>query len=384
MNVRIQQARDVQEWMIEHRRELHRHPEVGLELPRTHDYIAATLRELGLVTESRPASGVTVRVPGSAPDDVVSVLRADMDALPVTERTDLPFRSSAAGAMHACGHDLHMAMLLGAAKVLVDNPPRRDTVLVFQPGEESDRGALRSLEHANLSFRGQATAFAVHVHALAAPGSILCRPGVFMAYGDWFTVELRGPGGHASQPHLVGNPVEAASEITLRLGRLVGELSTEEHVVATVTESRIGNTVNVIPASGRLRGTLRTLTADSRAQLITAMHDLVGEVVTSHRLTGALTIHEGYPAVVNDADYIAGLETRLGRTELGGKVVAMPDPSMVIEDFAYFLRRWPGAMVYLGAQGEGNTSFNHADDVVYDESALEVGAALHLIAADGI
>ena len=384
MNVRIQQARDVQEWMIEHRRELHRHPEVGLELPRTHDYIASTLHDLGLVSESRRAAGVTVRIPGSAPDDSVSVLRADMDALPVTERTDLPFRSTAAGAMHACGHDLHMAMLLGAAKVLVDNPPRRDTVLVFQPGEESDRGALRSLDHANLTFRGQATAFAVHVHALASPGSILCRPGVFMAYGDWFTVELGGPGGHASQPHLVGNPVEAASEITIRLRQLVGELATEEHVVATVTESRIGNTVNVIPASGRLRGTLRTLTADTRTQLIRAMHDLVGDVVASRRLTGALTIHEGYPAVVNDVDFITRLETRLGQTELAGNVVAMPEPSMVIEDFAYFLQRWPGAMVYLGAQAEGNTSFNHADDVVYDESALEVGAALHLMAADGI
>jgi len=384
MTARIHQARAVQEWMIGHRRELHQHPEVGLELPRTHDYIIAVLNDLGHVSESHTAAGVTVRIPGSAPDGIVSVLRADMDALPVTERTDLPFRSTAAGAMHACGHDLHMAMLLGAARVLTENPPKRDTVLAFQPGEESDRGALSTLEHANLTFPGAATAFAVHVHALAAPGSILCRPGVFMSYGDWFTIELGGPGGHASQPDLVGNPIEAASEITIRLRQLVREIGAAERVVATVTESRIGNTVNVIPSTGSLRGTLRTLTAETRESLIQGMHDLVGEVATGHRLTGELTIHVGYPAVVNHPDVVNRLRDQLRQTELADKVVPMPEPSMVIEDFAYFLQRWPGAMVYLGAQAAGNSSFNHADDVVYDESALAVGAALHLMASDGI
>ena len=204
-----------------------------------------------------------------------------------------------------------------------------------------------------------------------------------MAYGDWFTIELAGPGGHASQPHLVGNPVEAAGEITLRLRDCVAEVGRGEAVVATVTESRSGNTVNVIPAEGRLRGTLRTLTPQTRTALIGAMHTLVAHVAEQHRLTGRLTIHEGYPAVVNDAGFINRISTHLGQTELADQVTPMPDPSMVIEDFAYFLHRWPGAMVYLGACGPGNTSFNHADDVTYDESALAVGAALHLMAADG-
>jgi hippurate hydrolase len=153
--------------------------------------------------------------------------------------------------------------------------------------------------------------------------------------------------------------------------------------VATVTESRIGNTVNVIPAEGRLRGTLRTLTPQTRTALIDSMHSLVADVAQQHRLTGRLTIHEGYPAVVNDSGYIDRIGSRLGQSELASHVTPMPDPSMVIEDFAYFVQRWPGAMVYLGACGPGNTSFNHADDVTYDESALAVGAALHLMAADG-
>jgi len=381
--MRLAQALGVQEWMVHHRRHLHQHPEVGLDLPQTHDYVASVLRDLGYEVEVHRAAGVTARVAGSAPDGTVSVLRADMDALPVTERVELSFRSLHEGAMHACGHDLHMAMLLGAAQVLADHPPRRDTVLAFQPGEEADRGALPLLEHTNLGFAGPATAFAVHVHALAPPGTILVRPGVFMAYGDWFTIELAGPGGHASQPHLVGNPVEAAGEITLRLRDCVAEVGRGEAVVATVTESRSGNTVNVIPAEGRLRGTLRTLTPQTRTALIGAMHTLVAHVAEQHRLTGRLTIHEGYPAVVNDAGFINRISTHLGQTELADQVTPMPDPSMVIEDFAYFLHRSPGAMVYLGACGPGNTSFNHADDVTYDESALAVGAALHLMAADG-
>ena len=158
---------------MHHRRHLHQHPEVGLDLPQTHDYVASVLRDLGYEVEVHRAAGVTARVAGSAPDGTVSVLRADMDALPVTERVELSFRSLHEGAMHACGHDLHMAMLLGAAQVLADHPPRRDTVLAFQPGEEADRGALPLLEHTNLGFAGPATAFAVHVHALAPPGTIL-------------------------------------------------------------------------------------------------------------------------------------------------------------------------------------------------------------------
>ena len=384
MTSRIEQARAVHEWMVTHRRHLHQHPEVGLDLPETHDYVAGALRDLGLQVEMHPSAGITTRIAGAAPDGVVSVVRADMDALPVNERTDLPFRSVRHGAMHACGHDLHMAMLLGAAKILTQEPPRRDTVLAFQPGEEADHGALAVLGHHNLSFSQPATAFALHVHATADPGAIWCRPGVFMSFGDWFTVDLAGPGGHASQPHLAGNPVEAAAEFTLRLRDLVSSLGEGEKVVATPTEHLIGNTVNVIPATGRVRGTIRTLSAERRTALIDGMHHLVDEVITSRGLTGELTIHEGYPAVVNDAEFIQRLETRLRDTTLGPQVTAMPEPSMVIEDFAYFLHRWPGAMVYLGARGPGNTSFNHADDVIYDEEALVTGAALHLLAADGI
>lgn len=383
MGDRFAQARAAQGWATQRRRALHRHPEVGLALPDTHDAVVSELEDLGYAVEHHPSAGVTVRIPGHSPDGVTSVLRADMDALPVTERTGLEFASERPGAMHACGHDLHMAMLLASARVLAEYPPACDTVLAFQPGEESDRGAVATLEHANLRLTEPATAFAVHVHATEDPGVVLHRPGVFMAFGDWFTIELEGPGAHASQPHLAGNPVVAAAEITTAVGDLVVELAVKEPLVATITEVLIGNAVNVIAATGRMRGTIRTLDSGQRDLLIVGMKRVVAEVASCHGLRARFSLIEGYPAVMNDGDYHARMVSRLSEGELRSRIRTMPAPSMVIEDFAYFLQRWPGTMVYIGARGAGNTSFNHADDVVFDESALEVGTALYLLAADG-
>ena len=374
------QAAARQEEMVGHRRALHREPEVGLDLPDTHAYLAGALRRLGLTPEVHAGAGVTVEVPGTTVGRPV-VLRADMDALPGVEPSSAEHRSRREGAMHACGHDLHMAMLLGVAACLVEAPPARRTVLVFQPGEESDRGAVPTLaRHAHLQL-DDAEAFALHVHATWPAGTVHVRTGTFMAYGDWFRVDYRGPGAHASQPHLAGNPVVAAGALVTRLRDAVAELAREEHLVATVTEALIGNTVNVIPPDGRLRGTLRSLSTHRRSALHAELERLAVETAVQVGVEARLSITEGYPAVVNDAGYVERLRAAVGG---GAEVVHMGEPSMVIEDFAYFLERWPGAMVYLGAQAPGRTAFNHAADAVFDESVLQVGAALHLLAADGL
>ncbi len=366
--------------MAAHRRALHQQPEVGLELPDTHAYLADALRGLGLDPEVHPGAGVTVEVPGTTAGRPV-VLRADMDALPVTERSGVEDPSRRDGAMHACGHDLHMAMLLGAAACLVEAPPARRTVLVFQPGEETDRGAVPTLaRHATLAL-DDAEAFAIHVHATWSAHTVHLRPGTFMAHGDWFRVDYRGPGAHASQPHLAGNPVVAASELVGRLRSAVDELAREEHLVATVTEALIGNTVNVIPTDGRLRGTLRTLSTGRRDALHAELERLALVTAAEVGVEAALTITAGYPAVVNDEAYVDRVRAAVGTR---AQVVEMADPSMVIEDFAYFLQRWPGAMVYLGAQVPGHHAFNHAADAVFDVDVLRTGAALHLLAADGL
>ena len=262
---RVEQARRLQAAMVEDRRHLHAHPEVGLDLPATTEHLVAVLTGLGLDPEHHPGAGVSARIAGRAPSGTTRVLRADMDALPVTEATGLPFSSQTPGAMHACGHDLHMAMLLGAARGFVEEVPEDDVVLVFQPGEETDRGAVPTLASHTTLPEDDATAFAVHVHATWPAHTVHHRAGTFMAYGDWFEASFTGPGGHASQPHLAGNPVEAGARFVLGAHNLVSALREHEHLVTTVTESLAGNTVNVIPTDGRLRGTLRTLSPEQRA-----------------------------------------------------------------------------------------------------------------------
>ena len=386
MHPRLLQARELQSWMVSHRRQLHAEPEVGLELPDTTAYLARVLEECGHVVEVHAGAGVTARVQGRDGSRSPTVLRADMDALPVAEQTGPEFAEFASrrpGAMHACGHDLHMAMLLGAARVLADKPPMGDVVLVFQPGEETDRGAVPTLErHQNLQLAA-ATAFALHVHSTWPSHSINYTSSTFMGYGDWFRIDFRGPGGHASQPHLAGNPIEAGARFVMSALALVDDLSNEEHLVATVTESVMGNTVNVIPAEGRLRGTIRTLSAPQRTLLINGLREAAERSAQDTGTRATFELMEGYPAVVNDAGYVDRMLRTVAATEVGHGIAEMAHPSMVIEDFAYFLQRWPGAMVYLGANIAGHYAFNHASDAVFDEGVLATGAALHLMAGDG-
>jgi hippurate hydrolase len=368
--------------MVAHRRKLHVHPEVGMDLPWTQDYVATALRSLGYEPEVRPAAGVTLFIEGRSGRGPIRVLRADMDALPLREKTGLSFSSTVPGAMHACGHDLHMAMLLGAAELFRTSPPVHDVVLAFQPGEESDRGALRVLEHDSLRLPGAAVAFALHVHALLPAGVVTSRPGTFMAHGDWFEITFTGGGGHASAPELAANPIEGMSAWVDRLREVVAELSSGENLVATVTESLAGNTVNVIPTKGSLRGTIRTLSDGARTTLHEALVRITDETADRFGLSGACQILPGYPAVNNDAGFLTTLEMAMTDEPGAVPVERMAQPSMVIEDFAYFLQRWPGAMLYVGAQVEGARSFNHSDDVMFDESAMTTGLALHSLVAD--
>lgn len=367
--------------MVEHRRYLHSRPEVGLVLPETHDYLGATLRALGLAPEIHPAGGLSVRVSGTARKRQVRILRADMDALPLEERTGLAYASERSGAMHACGHDLHMAMLLGAAEMFQAHPPRNDVVLVFQPGEESDRGALEVLKHQNLQLGKEASAFAIHVNAIMDSNAIVYRRGTFMAHGDWFKVAYTGPGGHASAPHLTSNPIEAAADFVHGLSEVVAELGVDGHLVATVTEVLSGNTVNVIPALATLRGTLRTASSEQRSQLHEELKKAAARVADARRIDHSAEIVEGYPAVVGNDNFIQALVDALEREGLGAQLQEMEQPSMVIEDFAYFLQKWPGAMVYLGAKVGSTPSFNHSVDVLFDETAMATGLALHGLVA---
>jgi hippurate hydrolase len=362
--------------MIAHRRYLHANPEVGLQLPKTHEYVSQALESLGLVTEVVPAGGVTTRVSGSDPTLKPIIFRADMDALPVMEELDSDYCSRNFGVMHACGHDLHMATLLGVAQDLIANPPTRDVILAFQPGEESDRGAKEVLKHKNLQI-DDAETFAIHVNAVLPSGQVSFSRNVFMAFGDWFSLEIEGPGGHASAPERAGNPIQFGSIFEEGLVRIARELSTEgSRVVATVTEFISGNTVNVIPTTGSLRGTIRTVSVEQREQIHSLMHSLVEGLADSLDLSARLTITEGYPAVVSDIEFI---ESLLDTARINGhesKLHEMDEPSMVIEDYSYFLHKWPGAMVYVGAAIGDQPAFNHSASAQFDEKAMDTAFSL--------
>lgn len=368
------------DWMVQTRRHLHSHPEVGLDLPATADVVSGVLTGLGLEIETDSASsGITARMPGITGETVI--LRADMDALPIAEATDLEFRSSTPGTMHACGHDMHTSMLLGAARALAEIPERHDIIFAFQAGEEFDRGALPLLEHRHLQEAGAARTFALHMHAQQPLGTFYGRPGPFMGYGDWFRITITGASGHASAPHLARSPIPALAFLAERIDAITAlDAQPWPTKVATVTETLAGNSVNVIPDSASLRGTLRgrdeTVITTVREQI----HELVDTARTRFGVTIDLDLRLGYPAVVNDPtmnDYAMGLAEQIP----GASIELMPEASMVIEDYSYFLQRWPGSMMYLGAAVEGHTSFNHSADVMFDEAAMPIGCAYLISAA---
>jgi amidohydrolase len=366
----------VQKSMIGHRRHLHAHPEVGIELPRTHEYLAKALAALGLRTEVISGAGVSTLISGTDKSLTPIIFRADMDALPIIEDSELEYCSTNHGAMHACGHDLHMATLLGVAEDLVANPPMRDVILAFQPGEESDRGAKQTLQHKNLQI-DDAETFAVHVNAVLPTGQISYSRDVFMAFGDWFELTIEGPGGHASAPERAGNPIQFGSQFEEGIVRIAQELTTDDsRVVATVTEFLSGNTVNVIPTIGSLRGTVRTVSVGQRENLHQLMHDLNEELAAKLGLSARLTITEGYPAVVSDRKFIESFLTTAGKNGYGSKLVEMNEPSMVIEDYSYFLHKWPGAMVYVGAAEGDEPAFNHSASAQFNEQAMETAFGL--------
>lgn len=371
----LESAKTLTPFMQQLRRELHQIPEVGLVLPETQFVVREELERLGLEVETDSvSSGMSARIPGTSGSTIV--LRADMDALPIHETNDLLFRSRHPGAMHACGHDLHASMLLGAAKFLTTRQPLHDVVLAFQAGEEFDRGALPLLAHRNLASITDARAYALHVHANYPSGTFNWRTGPFMGFGDWFSMNVHGSGGHASAPQLARSPIPAAANLAAEINSItdLSQLPWPTRI-ATVTEFLAGNSVNVIPPSASLRGTIRGKDLDTITTVRSALRVLTEKASTRFATDVALEITEGYPAVMNDVD-ATNHAVRLATGLVGANYVReMPETSMVIEDFSYFTQRWPGSMLYLGASLDGFPAFNHSPDAMFDESAMTAGCA---------
>jgi amidohydrolase len=372
---------------IDLRRRLHRQPEIGLHLPRTQEMVLEAFTGLPVeITTGKSVSSVVAVLRGARPGPTY-LLRGDMDALPVHEDTGLPFASEVPGAMHACGHDTHVAMLLGAARLLAE---RRDElagqiVFMVQPGEEGFHGARYMLEEGLLDIVPEAPvsgAFALHISATLASGSVNVRPGPMMAAADQWRMTVLGRGGHASQPHAAADPIPVAAEIVLALQTLVTRrVDVFDPAVVTVAHIRAGSTNNVIPDTAFLEGTIRTLSAERRADLVASVRRVATHIGAAHGIPVEFEHEEGYPVTVNDV-HAAATVLETAAELLGDRASCLlPSPLMGAEDFSYVLQRVPGAMAFLGACPPGlepeTAPGNHSNLVVFDEEPLPAGVALY-------
>jgi hippurate hydrolase len=382
----VHDAHTLQPRTVGLRRRLHRHPELGLRLPLTQAEVLTELADLPLQLHTGTAlSSVIGVLEGEHPGPTV-LLRGDMDALPLTEQTGLPFASTIDGQMHACGHDTHTAMLASAARLLCG---RRSeiagrVVLMFQPGEEGEHGARHMIEEGVLDAGGDhpERAYALHISATMPTGTIQTRPGPIMAAADVLRVTVHGRGGHASAPHDTLDPVPAAAAMIGALQTMVTRrVSALEPAVLTIAHLRAGSTSNVIPETAFLEGTLRTLSDPVRTLLREQIKVVCQHTAAAYGCTASVEIDSGYPIVVNDAVEAGRIEAVAGEVLGAGRVGPMETPILGAEDFAYVLDQVPGALAFLGGcppgREPGEAAPNHSSRVIFDEAAMVDGVAVY-------
>ena len=334
-------------------------------------------------------SGVVAVLRGNHPGPVI-VLRADMDALPVQEETGLEFASEHPGFMHACGHDLHTAMLVGAARLLSSMKDQlAGTVLfMFQPGEEGFAGARFMLEEGLLDTTDQTPtgAFAIHVNTWFESGAVQHRPGPQLASDDGVHITVRGKGGHASSPHLSRDPIPVAAEIVLAVQTAITRrINVFDPGVITFATIKAGTTHNVIPEVAHLTGTIRSLSDSTQEQLHDLLRRVVPHIAAAHAMEADVDIEFGYPVTVNDPAYTAFVDGIAKQTLGDERVALMETPLMGAEDWSYVLREVPGTMSFLGAcppdRIPGQAAGLHSNRAVFDEEAMLTGIALHAAVA---
>lgn len=375
------------------RHALHAEPEIGLDNPRTQAKILAAIDGLPLeVSVGTGITSVTAVLRGTHPDRPghdapVMLLRADMDALPVQEKVDLDFRSQVDGVMHACGHDLHTAMLSGAARLLAAHRDhlRGDVVFMFQPGEEGSDGASVMVAEGVLDAAGKRAdaAFALHVLSARLPrAAFASRPGPVMAAGDMMRVTVLGSGGHGSQPHLAKDPVTVAAEMVLGLQTMVTRrFDVFDPVVLTIGSLHAGTAPNVIPETASFAGTIRSWSGRAREAMCTAVPELLKGIAQAHGVAVDVEIVARYPVTVTDPGETAFVEATIAEVFGEDRYVPMANPGSGSEDFSRVLDAVPGNFAYLGATPDDvdphGAPSNHSPYARFDDCVLPDGAALH-------
>ena len=378
---------------IDLRRRIHEQPELGNDLPETQAKVLDALDGLPLtITTGDGLSSVIAVLDGDEPGATV-LLRGDMDALPMPEDTDLEFKSRVDGAMHACGHDTHVAMLAGAAKLLSAHRGslRGRVAFMFQPGEEGHDGAKHMLDEGLLATTTAGAepvsmAFAIHQTPTIPNGMIATKGSSLMASADTFLITVRGRGGHASMPHHTADPIPVACEMVGAFQTMVTRrVDAFDPAVVTVARIRAGTTSNVIPETAELHGTVRTVSEKARDSVLADIDRVAQGIAAAHGMTAEVTIQRGYPVTVNDADAAAFALETAGALLGSQHTVEMPTPVMGAEDWSYVLQQVPGAMAFLGTRPDGippsEVAPNHSNRMVLDETAMVPGIAAYAAVA---
>jgi amidohydrolase len=367
---------ELEQQVVGWRRHIHAHPELSFEEVETSRFVEETLRSFDGLELERPTPTSVVASLRGAREGKVLALRADMDALPIQEETGLEFASTRPGVMHACGHDAHTAMLLGAAKLLSE---RRDALagevrFVFQHAEEKPPGGARQLVDAGV-MESVDLVVGAHVAAIKDVGKVGCRPGPIAAAADTFSAEIRGRGGHAAAPHKVVDPITVAAQVVSNLQHLVSRtVDPLRSAVVSVTRFHAGTADNIIPEAVELGGTVRTFDPVVRAELEERMQRVFRGVTEAHGATFTLDYAEGYAALIND-EAAAGLVEAAARAELGDEVIMEAEPIMGGEDFSAYLEKAPGAFFWVGAGHEEAVPHHHPRFTI-DEAAFRPGIAV--------
>jgi hippurate hydrolase len=380
-------AAAIQDELAALRRELHQTPEIGLQLPRTQQTVLAALDGLPLeISTGAGLSSVTaVLRGGAASEGPVVVLRGDMDALPIVERSGEDFTSKNAGAMHACGHDLHVAGLVGAARLLSarKNELPGDVVFMFQPGEEGFDGAGHMIAEGVLDAAGRPAdaAYGLHVVSSEYPRGVFNgRPGPLMAASDGLFVRVVGKGGHGAMPHDTLDPVPAACEMVLALQTMVGRgINVFDPVVVTVGVLQAGTKRNIIPDDAMFEATIRSFSPEVRERVRERAIKVCEGIAHAHGLEAEVRYDGEYPATVNDDAEHAFLADTARDLFGDSRFEELSDPVMGSEDFSRVLERVPGAFVFLGACPTDDPKTappNHSPLARFDDAVLGDGAAL--------
>ena len=386
----LDDAQAMRDDLVQLRRQLHQHPEIGLDLPWTQETVLAALDGLPLeISTGDGLSSVTAVLRGggaSGGSGRAVLLRGDMDALPVQERTGLDY-SATGDAMHACGHDLHTTMMVGAARLLAARRDQLsgDVVLMFQPGEEGYDGARHMVEQGVLDATGATVEAALALHVTSAflpPGVFATRGGPVMSAADVLTVTVRGAGGHGSAPHRAKDPIPAACEMVTALQTMATRrFDVFDPVVVTIGAFHAGTVHNVIPDTAYFEATLRSFSAEAHTSLLEETVRICKGIAAAHGLDVDAVATELYPVTVNSAEEVNGFASVVNEVHGDGKFIELPNPVTGSEDFSRVLDRVPGTMAFLGAcpadRDLMTAPYNHSPEAAFDDAVLPDGAAVY-------